>query len=295
MNTKQTIPKIWKCWITSTMSWHWDANCNIENPSVCFILATTYSNLSVFCQNKIPGQGQLSIKPLSESLGMFCARKQTIGYWSSPSFLVEDVWQDLRILIARAEYWVLIWISQYIFSLYLNLADNAWHTSFSEIEDSFYDSNFQETSQIKYSMKVTSRFAWVVCDCRCFSNWYWNFRPSRFLDSYNVMFRVGSSCSSTCPTLLPLQILRTHNNQYLNNNQYPPSRSLETLLNQQRCPEGILLSLLLLCLSESANDQNHCRTYAIWHGFFSRAYAIWLGFLCLLARVRDAGLHFGLA
>ena len=33
-NKKQTIPKIWKYWITSTMSWHWNANCNIENPSV---------------------------------------------------------------------------------------------------------------------------------------------------------------------------------------------------------------------------------------------------------------------
>ena len=34
MNTKQTNPKIWKYWITSTLSWHWNSNCNIENPSV---------------------------------------------------------------------------------------------------------------------------------------------------------------------------------------------------------------------------------------------------------------------
>ena len=117
------IPKIWKYWITSTMSWHWDANCNIENPSVCFILATTYSNLSVFCQNKIPGQGQPSIKPLSESLGMFCARKQTIGYWSSPSFLVEDVWQDQDILIARAE---ILGIDLKITMYFYTLAELGW-------------------------------------------------------------------------------------------------------------------------------------------------------------------------
>ena len=34
VNKKQTIPKIWNYWITSTMSWHWNANFNIENPSV---------------------------------------------------------------------------------------------------------------------------------------------------------------------------------------------------------------------------------------------------------------------
>ena len=40
MNKKQTIPQIWKYWITSTMSWHGKATCNVENPSVCFLLAT---------------------------------------------------------------------------------------------------------------------------------------------------------------------------------------------------------------------------------------------------------------
>ena len=48
-------------------------------------------------------------------------------------------------------------------------------------------------------------------------------------------------------TLLSLQILSTYNNQY--------PRPLATLLSLQRCPEGILPSYLLLCPSESANDQ----------------------------------------
>ena len=83
-------------------------------------------------------------------------------------------------------------------------------------------------------------------------------------------FCVGSSCSSTWLRSLPFQMLRTYNNQ--------DPRPFETLLSLQRFPEGILLSCLLLCPSESANAQNHCRIYAIWHGFFCRAYAIWHGF-----------------
>ena len=61
--------------------------------------------------------------------------------------------------------------------------------------------------------------------------------------SYSVIFRVGS----TWLTLLPLQIWRTYNNQY--------PRPLEMLPSLQRCPEGIHFSFLLLCPSESANDQ----------------------------------------
>ena len=34
--------------ITLTMAWHWETNCNVDNPGVCFVLATTNSNLSVF-------------------------------------------------------------------------------------------------------------------------------------------------------------------------------------------------------------------------------------------------------
>ena len=49
---------------------------------------------------------------------------------------------------------------------------------------------------------------WVIV--AIFSNSYWNFQPSRFLVSYNVIFRVGS----TWLTLLPLQILRTYDNPY---------------------------------------------------------------------------------
>ena len=56
----------------------------------------------------------------------------------------------------------------------------------------------------------------------------------RFLVSYSAIFCVGS----TWMTLLPLQILRTYNNQY--------SRLLETRLSLQRCPEGIRLSFRLL-------------------------------------------------
>ena len=89
-----------------------------------------------------------------------------------------------------------------------------------------------------------------------FSNWYWNFQPSRFLVSYNVIFSVGS----TWLTLLPFQTLRTYSNQY--------PRQLETLQSLQWSLEGIPLSFLLPCPSKSANDLNHCRTYAIWHGSF---------------------------
>ena len=49
-------------------------------------------------------------------------------------------------------------------------------------------------------------------------------------------FRVGSI--SSWLTLLPMQILRTYNNQY--------PRLFETLLSLQRCPEGICLSFSLL-------------------------------------------------
>ena len=104
MNKKQTIPKIWKYWIILTISWYWKAKCKIENPSACFLLATTDSRgVCPFSAERIPGPGQPSIKPLAPR--MFCACKQSIGYWSSPSFLVEDVWQDQSLLIAR----VLIW------------------------------------------------------------------------------------------------------------------------------------------------------------------------------------------
>ena len=90
-------------------------------------------------------------------------------------------------------------------------------------------------------------------------------KPSRFLVSYNVIFR---GCS-TWLKMLPLQMLRTCNNQY--------PWLLETFQSLQRCSEGIRRSFLLLGPSESVNDQNHCRTYAIWHGFFCGAYACWHG------------------
>ena len=46
MNKKETFPQIWKYWITSTMSWHWKANCNVKNPSVCFLLAHQFKFVS---------------------------------------------------------------------------------------------------------------------------------------------------------------------------------------------------------------------------------------------------------
>ena len=108
-------------------------------------------------------------------------------------------------------------------------AELGWQclTWFSEIEDRFYGSGLQETNQRIYSMKISSRFSWVVSNGRCFSNWCWLFKPSRFLVSYSVIFRVGS----TWLTVLPLQIWRTYNNQY--------PRPLETLPSLQGCPIGL--------------------------------------------------------
>ena len=104
-----------------------------------------------------------------------CTCKQSIGYWSSPSFLVEDVWEDRSILIARSVYWVLIWISQCIFSLWLNLADNAWHYSFSAIEDSFY--LLRPCSSAHANPSSGNQRTSAV-----YPNWYWS-------ESHNAFFR----------------------------------------------------------------------------------------------------------
>ena len=126
-------------------------NCNVENPSVCFLLATTNSNLSVFSLKNIRGPGQTSNwsqarRSQDVDVASTCLCKQNFGYWSSLSFLVQDVWQEQSILIARAEYWVFIWIPQRIFSHQLNLAYNTLHYFFSGIENSFYGSSLQETN-----------------------------------------------------------------------------------------------------------------------------------------------------
>ena len=56
MNRKQKIPQIWKFWITWAMSWHWKANCNVENLSVCFLLATTQFEFVRFPPKKFRGR-----------------------------------------------------------------------------------------------------------------------------------------------------------------------------------------------------------------------------------------------
>ena len=60
--------------------------------------------------------------------------------------------------------------SQNLFLLYLNLANNVWHFSFSEIEDSFM---VQEMNQILCSMNKTSHCSWVEILVAVFSDWYW--------------------------------------------------------------------------------------------------------------------------
>ena len=42
------------------MSWAWKANCNVENPSVCFLLATTQFEYVLFSAEIFPGPGQPS-------------------------------------------------------------------------------------------------------------------------------------------------------------------------------------------------------------------------------------------
>ena len=107
MNQKQTIPKIWMYWITSTS----------------------------ILKSMLPSS-KIRICP-------FLAEKKS-----------RVLGVDLNLTMC-------------IFTL-AELADNAWHYSFSEIEDSFYGSSLQETNQVIYSMKITSRFSWVMSNCRCF-------------------------------------------------------------------------------------------------------------------------------
>ena len=93
MNKKHTTPQIWKYWTTFTMAWHWKTTCNVENPGVCFLLTTINSNLSVSSQKRFLGQvnPQNQAKPVACRGCWCCACNQSIGYWPSPSFLVEDV------------------------------------------------------------------------------------------------------------------------------------------------------------------------------------------------------------
>ena len=82
---KHMIPEIWKYWMTSTMTWHWKENCNVENSSLCCLLATKYSNMSDFCQNIFRGRINPRFGPQIQAR---CA---------------EDV--DV---VLQAEYWVMI-------------------------------------------------------------------------------------------------------------------------------------------------------------------------------------------
>ena len=84
MNKKQTIPKIWKILEDLNMSWHRKANCNFENPSVCFLLARANSNLCVFCRKKI---------------------KKFWG-WVNPQIQARRA-KDVDVVL-HSEYWVLI-------------------------------------------------------------------------------------------------------------------------------------------------------------------------------------------
>ena len=75
MSKKQTIPQMWQYWITSTMSWHWNANCNIENPSVHFLLAATDSSV---CRKRIPGPDQPPI-PCPSRRGCSARASRVLG------------------------------------------------------------------------------------------------------------------------------------------------------------------------------------------------------------------------
>ena len=44
LNKKQTIPQIWKYWITSTMSWHWKLKWNVEIPRVWLSMLPSSNN-----------------------------------------------------------------------------------------------------------------------------------------------------------------------------------------------------------------------------------------------------------
>ena len=197
-----------------------------------------------FSAEKIPGSGQPTNSSPSRR-GCFACASRVSGSGLARHF-------SSRTLNKIKAYWSLeqsigYWSESHNIFFHLNLADNAWHFCFSEIKDSFYGSYLQETIK-QYTRWIFHRVFlewWVIF--AVFSNWYWYFQPSRLLVSYNVIFRVGSSCLSTWLTLLPLKILRT------NNNHYP--QLLDMLLSLQRCPEGILPFFLLLCPSESANDQ----------------------------------------
>ena len=106
--------------------------------------------------------------------------------------------QNIRLI------WVLILISR-CHVYFFNLADFGWQCShyggrysFSEIEDSFYGSSLQEMNQILRWIKITSRFLewWGIVTV--FSNWYWNFQPSRFLISCNAMAQVAAQLVWHC-------------------------------------------------------------------------------------------------
>ena len=160
---KQTIPQIWKYWITSTMSWHLKANCNVKNPSVCFLLAHQFKFVS-FPPEKFEGR-------VNPQIQARCA---------------EDV-DGVR----QAEYWV----------------------------------------KLK-----------LVC----------------------------SSCSSTCCLCRQWGLLTSGIHGHL--------RRFYTCRDIQKVSYSPFYCYVSLCPSGSANDQNHCRAYAVWHGFFCRAYAIGNGF-----------------
>ena len=78
VNKKQPVPQIWKLWIASTMAWHRKANGNVENPSVCFLLATTNSKVSAFRRKQIRGRvnPRIPSKPVAPRTLILCMQAE---------------------------------------------------------------------------------------------------------------------------------------------------------------------------------------------------------------------------
>ena len=252
------------------MSWHWNANCNTENPSVCFLLATTDSNssLSICSRKNISGQGQPS-NPISLRQGCFARASRVLGIGLDRHF-------SSRMLDKIKAYWSLEQsIDPNLTMYFFTLAALGWQclTLF------FFRNHLESITAFMVQVckkRIKKYTRWKLHRVfleRCvvvtiFSNWYWNFQPARLLVSYNRIFRVGSTWLTLLPLLQALQILKPYNNQY----PWP----LDTLPSLQRCQEGILLSFLLLCPTESLWISVWSETMEIFAvDFRSRIYKWW--------------------
>ena len=138
--------------------------------SQCMLLSSNIRKMFVFRRKKLSGAVNLNSSPLHQ--GCWCweaSRVLGIDFarnFSSRMFdKIKSFW--LPHLVQSIGYWSEIHnvFFHFCWSKQLNLVNNAFHYCSQKSRKAFM---VQETNQTIWSMNITSRFSWVVSNCRCF-------------------------------------------------------------------------------------------------------------------------------